>query len=269
VRLNKEIMTKTTEGICKLCGKHKKLTFEHIPPEGAFNDVAVKVYPFEEAVKLYAGLDGRLPWDFSGLKWDRIQQRGGGDFFLCSECNNNTGSWYISEYTKLANIMHDIIESLQPKPGDQLAITLKDIYPQRIFKAIMTMFCDINNGCFGDEQLREYILNREATAFNTSKYSVFLYLVDRNMRRTQDLCVVGHSDVGIVTLSEIASYPIGVTLYIDRPLEYKAPGLCINDFACYCFKLNILHGKTDADGVTMTSKMLSGSKVKELLDDEP
>ena len=231
MRRSKGIMAKTAEGICKLCGKHKKLTFEHIPPESAFNDVAVKVYPFEEAVKLHTGSDGRLPWDFTGLRWDHIQQRGGGDFFLCSDCNNNTGSWYVSEYSKFTNTLHEVIASTKPNPGERLVVTLEKLYPQRIFKAIMTMFCDINNGCFGDDQLREYILNRESTTFDTSKYSVFLYLVDGNMRRVESLCAMLRSDVGMVLLSEIASYPVGVTLYIDRPPEYEAPGLCINDFA--------------------------------------
>lgn len=25
------------EGICRICGEHKRLTFEHVPPQSAFN----------------------------------------------------------------------------------------------------------------------------------------------------------------------------------------------------------------------------------------
>ncbi len=223
-------MAKNIEGVCALCGKHKKLTFEHVPPESVFNDFTVKVYPFEETVKMYTGSDGRMPWDFEGLK-GKLNQRGGGDFVLCSECNNNTGSWYISEYVTFANIMHNVIVDTKPAPGDHLAITLEQLYPQRIFKAILTMFCDINRGCFGDDQLRDYILNRDSVDINLSKYLIYMYLIDGHMRRVQDLCAMARADVGLVLVSEIASYPVGVALYIDRPSGFTPVGLCINDFA--------------------------------------
>ena len=37
-------MGKEIFGNCKLCGKYKKLTFEHVPPEKAFNSSAVKKF---------------------------------------------------------------------------------------------------------------------------------------------------------------------------------------------------------------------------------
>lgn len=223
-------MAKNIEGVCALCGKHKKLTFEHVPPESVFNDFTVKVYPFEETVKMYTGSDGRMPWDFEGL-YGKLNQRGSGDYVLCPECNSNTGAWYISEYSKFANTLHNVIASTKPNPGERLSITLERLYPQRIFKAILTMFCDINKGCFGDESLRAYILDRNSTNINLSKYTVCLYLVDGHMRRIQDLCAISRSDVGLVLMSEIASYPVGLLLYIDPPCDLELPGLCINDFA--------------------------------------
>lgn len=89
-------MAKSVDGVCKLCGKHKKLTFEHLPPEAAFNATSVREYSGDVIIDLMTGADGRMPWDFEGLKWKQ-NQRGAGGYLLCDECNNNTGSWYMNE----------------------------------------------------------------------------------------------------------------------------------------------------------------------------
>src|SRR5215207_914300 len=39
-------------GICHLCGQVKVLSFEHVPPEKAFNDKPAFLIPFEEAIHL-------------------------------------------------------------------------------------------------------------------------------------------------------------------------------------------------------------------------
>lgn len=223
-------MSKTVEGTCKLCGKHGKLTFEHVPPESAFNSFSVREYSAEAALMLLAGADGRMPWELDGLRY-KINQRGGGGYYLCSECNNNTGSWYISEYVKFVRSLHDVIQKEQLASGAKCCIKIFQVYPLRIFKAIMTMFCDINNNCFGDEELRAYLLDKESIAFNSEKYSVYLYLTNNPMRRVLGLSGMCIMNVGPVLVSEIASYPIGVSLYINKPEAYTAPGVCINNFA--------------------------------------
>ena len=60
-------------GKCKLCGELKALTFEHVPPKRAFNSVPVMYYSFDEAIKAMAGENGRMPWDFTGLKGEKQQ----------------------------------------------------------------------------------------------------------------------------------------------------------------------------------------------------
>lgn len=217
-------------GKCNLCGKETSLTFEHVPPENSFNSFAVKEYPFEESIKMMTGADGRKPWDFSGLR-GKINQRGGGGYYLCESCNSNTGSWYISEYVQLTNVLHSIIQEEAFEPGNRYAFQVKQLYPLRVFKAIMTMFCDINNECFGDERLREYLLDKESMDFDFQRYSVYMYLVSPQMRRVSSLAAMMALNTEIVMLSEIASYPLGVTLYIDKPENYSPGGLLMNDFA--------------------------------------
>ena len=166
-------MTKHVEGICKLCGKHKKLAFEHVPPKSAFNSFAVKEIPPGATVEMMTGVGGRMPWDFSGLP-GRVNQHGSGGYYLCCDCNNKTGSWYISEYVKLSNMIHDFIATNGLDIGERYTFRLLDVYPLRILKAIMTMYCDINNGCMGDEQLRNFLLNKESTDFNSDKYKLYI-----------------------------------------------------------------------------------------------
>lgn len=48
-------------GICKLRGKEKKLTFEHVPPAVTFNSYAVKMITGETLLK--EGLGKNLPWE--------------------------------------------------------------------------------------------------------------------------------------------------------------------------------------------------------------
>ena len=66
----------------------KEATFEHVPPDNAFNSIPVKVFPPEATLKMMSGADSRLPWDLSGLS-GYVNQRGSGDYYLCKECKNS------------------------------------------------------------------------------------------------------------------------------------------------------------------------------------
>lgn len=231
----------TKYGKCKLCGKMKSLTFEHVPPEKAFNSQAVKGFPFEESINLMTGADGRKPWDFSGLK-GKINQRGGGEYFLCEECNNNTGSWYMSEYVRMVHTFHEIIQKEKLEHGNRYCYELLDLHPLRIFKAVMTMFCDINNECLGNKKIRQFLLDKESTDFPIDKYQIYMSMISPSMCRITGVSVMHLSGVGMVTVSEISRYPVGFSLYIDKPETYTPPGLLINEFAKrqYDEKANII-----------------------------
>ncbi len=224
-------MGKEVFGNCKLCGEYKKLTFEHVPPEKAFNSSAVKKFTGDEVMKIMAGTDDRMPWDINGLS-GKIQQRGSGDYYLCEECNNNTGSWYMTEYVRFTHTMGQVLSNAMTNHplSTQCSISLNDFYPLRVLKGIMTMFCDINHGCMGDNNLKEFLLNKEATAFDKDKYSLYLYLSKGPMWRIQGISALGSIYGGFICLSEISTLPIGLILTIDNKTA-KMPGLCINDFA--------------------------------------
>ena len=154
-----------------------------------------------------------------------------GDYYLCSECNNNTGSWYMSEYTKFANVMSALIQTHKPLHKASYILELENIHPLRLFKAIMVMFCDLNHDCFNDEELRNFLLNKESNRFNHQKYSVYMYLANSEQKRIWKLAWLHRNDCGGFLISEIASYPLGVLLYIDKPVSYRPQALCLNELA--------------------------------------
>lgn len=83
-------------GICHICGEYKKLTYEHIPPEAAFNSQRRKMSTVKELMENKK--DNRAPWDIEGLKYKQFQQ-GTGFFTLCGECNSFTGAKYGVTYS--------------------------------------------------------------------------------------------------------------------------------------------------------------------------
>lgn len=149
------------------------------------------------------------------------------------DCNSNTGSWYVRAYEEFVNILGSILSAHPKEPNSFYTFNIQKIYPLRIFKAIMTMFCDINNGCLGDEQLRNSLLDKKANKFNTDKYSVYMYLTKGPLIRIQGLSAMHISNIGITMQSEISHYPIGLVLYIDKPPTLTPIGIDITRLSSF------------------------------------
>ena len=223
-------------GNCRLCGSFKSLTFEHVPPKQALNSSAVMILPYKEVIKMITGEDGRLPWNASGLK-GQVQQKGSGGYYLCQDCNNATGGWYMREYSSFVRTLHVMIRQEDFNVGNRYSFIVQNTYPLRLFKAIMTMFCDINNNCFGDEKLRKYLLTKEATEIDCKKYTIYAYLLTPEMRRITGLAANVRFGTERafepVLVSEMASYPIGFALYIDKPFDFTPFGVDISFWSQY------------------------------------
>lgn len=219
-------------GKCCLCGQHKKLTFEHVPPKSAFNSTKTKIVPGIEALKKPTS---QMPWDLSGLH-SKEQQRGTGDYYLCGECNSNTGFWYISHYTNFVKCIDEKLRNknysfVQPR---SLEISFEHIRPLAIFKGIMVLFCDINHHYFNDENLQSYLLNYMETELDTKKYRLFIHIHGGGLQRVAGLSSItftGGDKIETIFLSEITTYPIGLTLYFDLPDTYHPAGIEITPFA--------------------------------------
>lgn len=216
-------------GKCRLCGEIKKLTFEHVPPETTFNNYSVSILSAEQLINQVANPD-ILPWDFSEAK-GKIQQRGRGGYYLCGDCNSKTGQWYVPEYSKFVHAIHLAMQEVATQEFGALGIKMKGIRPLPIFKQIMTLFCDINEGMMGDYSLKDYLLNKSSKDFNKGRYHLYMHIHSGSVERMNGIMIQFIGGIGMITLSELSTYPVGFTLYIDKPDFYKPEGVEITLFS--------------------------------------
>lgn len=117
-------------GKCRICGKEDELSFEHVPPKSAFNKATLVEYTLES-------------WTTKRKVKGRQRQGGTGEYTLCKQCNNDTGSWYADEYVKWAKIAFDVLSLIERCPDHfsgktEIAVMLKNVYPLRFLKQVVT-----------------------------------------------------------------------------------------------------------------------------------
>ncbi len=215
-------------GICRICGESKELTFEHVPPETVFNKGAVRNVDLDAVMKETVKKN-KLPWEVN-YRNAKIQQRGRGGFYLCSNCNSCTGQWYVPGYSRFVHAIQGAMGQVGEQKYESLGLTIKNIKPLQIFKQVMTMFCDINSGLMGDDSLKGYLLDKANRSFKRDRYHLYAHIHAGALERMNGIMVQA-TNYGIITLSEISTYPLGFTLYIDKPRNYKPEGVEITAFS--------------------------------------
>lgn len=216
------------QGKCALCRKEGELTFEHIPPRAAFNSTPAKPVSGDKII----GDDDRMPWDITGLPYQN-QQKGMGKYSLCKKCNNDTGTWYGYEYSRFAHITHSFLlgDSVYQAQG----VEIKQVRPLQLIKQVLSMFCSINN--FEDKRidyLRAFVLDKEATSLDKSKYKLCMYFTRSKLLKYAPLSVIIGSTLKkyeAMAVSEITAYPLGFILYFDPTSTWTYKGIDITGFA--------------------------------------
>lgn len=202
------------EGICHLCGKYKKLSFEHVPPKSANNKDRARLLTGKEIFNTTKLSKGK------SLKYIN-QQQGAGNYTLCNECNNNTGDWYAKEYTKFANeIGYILTNKINMNTAEGIVLNSDKLYFQRIIKQILCMFLSTIQPeyvmMFND--IREYVLNKESIAFNDKKYRINMYLLKKyeiSHSGVVGLLIKENNKIVIRKVAVMNLYPIGFILEID------------------------------------------------------
>lgn len=138
-------------GNCHICGTHAKLSFEHVPPESAFNNHRV-------VGKHIFDLINKHPDEYTAGN-GHISQRGAGAYTLCEKCNPNTGAWYGDAF---ANFAHQSLNTLEHAKGKPSLYYPFRIYPLRVIKQIITMFFSVNSDLFrlNHPDLVKFVLNK-------------------------------------------------------------------------------------------------------------
>lgn len=213
-------------GKCALCKKEGELTFEHIPPRAAFNSHPAKPVSWESLVKREKG----VPWDITGLPYQN-QQKGMGLYSLCKTCNSNTGSWYGEAYRVFSErVAYLATNYINP---NYHSVEIKDMYPLHICKQVISMFCSVNPNVKIDD-LREFVLEKEAVGIDKDKYKLCMYFTRSNVKRFNGLSTsMDIEEKSLFVFSEITAYPLGFLLYFDPDEKQKYKGVDITAFANY------------------------------------
>jgi len=205
-------------GICHICGQNKYLTFEHIPPEKAFNEYKTYIYKGKQVI--FRG-DHKFPWDFSDIK-GKHSQRGFGNFTLCEECNNNTGSWYGGKFIDFIFQSYIIYNSNSNKKF--IKETFYNIYPLAIIKQIISMFASINSPDFFEvnQDLRKFVLDKNEKYLNTKKYGLYVYFLKGPLHKFIGLSSRLNINTRLIrVVTELATMPLGFVLEIEPKPIYR------------------------------------------------
>lgn len=192
-------------GQCKLCGNFTKLTFEHIPPAGAFNNSPVY---FQDKENL---LD-KSSYRYGGRK---KSNKGAGGYHLCKTCNNNTGSWYARDYIDFAK-QGAYVMTNRVYANDFICAEYI-IKPLNILKQILLMFValDTSGYLIQIEGLRSFIQEKNNNDL-PSNISVLMYFTGSIGLRMP--LSFSNMDGYMRTLGEISYKPFGFHLNLDGPL---------------------------------------------------
>lgn len=154
---------KKESGKCRICGKEGKLSFEHVPPEAAFNKATAIEYTLES-------------WTTKRKVKGKYRQGGIGEYTLCEQCNSDTGSWYGDEYVKWAKTAFDILMFIESHHDHflgktEIAVTLKNVYPLRFLKQVVTCLFSVVGISPGAEFAKN---NPELVKFALDRYETHL-----------------------------------------------------------------------------------------------
>lgn len=226
-------LSTTKRGICAICGKETELTFEHIPPKSTFNSRPAKPITSEEFLR--ADQEDKVPWDTEGLRYINLQ-KGMGGYYLCSDCNNNTGSWYGKDYADFAKSLGYKIQTPDVTVGNTYLFEVDGIYPLRILKQAISMICSINqHRREGNDtriaELAEFVYEKEKTQLDTKKVQVLMYATKSEMIKYNPLSAIIFGDKYAI-ISEMMAYPLGFTVNFT-PDTHLSIGTDITSFSNY------------------------------------
>ena len=206
------------KGICAICGKGTKLTFEHVPPKAAGNEEEVTVYGIEEW--LARDLEsGQMPGGY-------VQPQGIGTISICKACNEYSGKWYVPEFAKFVRTGVNIFRQLTPGRIEEADTSLEwkvvdfEIQGMRalpVVKQIVASLLALNAPEFGQKNpdLVSFVLDHKSRGL-PAKYRLYLCLFAGPIARFAGLAV----ELNVITqkavyMTDLAHPPFAYLLTID------------------------------------------------------
>lgn len=198
-------------GVCSICGVYCQLTWEHVPPEAAYNSSRIRV---GDPHKLLGARSREAMMTPQG----RVNQRGSGRFSLCEKCNNDTGSWYGPDYVNWAvqGMRH-----LLAAPNGSLMRLPFHIPPGRVFKQILTMFASVcGPKFFGNRpELVRLVLNRDVRGCPPDvRLYCYYHALGSTFARQAGVTGLLRLDGPSSIYAEMAFPPFGYLIALDSPV---------------------------------------------------
>lgn len=208
--------SKTHYGICCVCGKPGNLTFEHIPPKKTNNTHQIK-----KIIDPIAFFEDEKEFNekIQEVKFKLGNQKGMGDWTLCSHCNNYFGGQYANEFIPFYNELADFFkgnyyEIINRSNAGYLDIQIQaNINFFRFQKQVVSMLMSTSKGVYKD-YFKDYLLDAKNTNFPTKKFKIIMngYL-DFNVFGVNGHMMGANLSGGFeIVGSEIQVFPLGFTL---------------------------------------------------------
>lgn len=214
----RKYMGKTHSGICCVCGKRGNLTFEHIPPQKTNNTHQIK-----KIIDPIAFFEDKKEFNekIKEVKFKLGNQKGMGDFTLCSHCNNYFGGQYAHEFIPFYNELADFFkrnyyEIINRSNAGYLDIQMQvNINFFRFQKQVVSMLMSTSKGVYKD-YFKDYLLDAKNTNFPAKDFKIIMngYLDFKifNMNGQMIGANLSGSYKSEIVGSEIQVFPLGFTL---------------------------------------------------------
>lgn len=199
------------EGECCICGSFGPLTYEHIPPEAAFNDNAILEADVDTLIAAKTVAERRNPPT-------RKKQRGAGRHTLCASCNSNTGAWYVPSYLRWAAQGWRNAYRFYPYVANQPFV----VEPLAVAKQLMAMFASACGPRFfkNRPELVRFVLNRSQTGLPPD-IRLFAYYVHADSSASRQSGITASMNFEVsrqnYVFSEIAFRPFGYVMSLKSP----------------------------------------------------
>jgi hypothetical protein len=185
-----------------------RLSFEHVPPQAAFNDQRVL------ETDIHRLIGGNLIEELE-KPTGKYNQRGAGKYTLCDRCNSSTGGWYGAAYVEFVRQVFPLCHTVPP--GTTVIIQCL-IRPLDVFKQILVMFCSASPPSFAQKHpiLVRYLLNPESRVADDQRVFISLYDL-ANSKATRQAGLTGRIDLDGPShmFSEISFPPFNLVMSVS------------------------------------------------------
>lgn len=207
------------KGLCAICGKGTKLTFEHVPPQAAGNQPDAVIYGIADWLNrdIKSGL----------LSGGYLEPKGTGGITICKHCNEYSGQFYVPEFARFVTagfgVLHHLGESTidgadqSLEPPLVVEFNTGQMRALPVVKQIVASLLAVNAPTFAQAHpaLVDFVLDRQRTGL-PGNYHLYLSLFAGPVGRFVGLGVQIDTASGqSVFLTEVAYPPYAYLLTVD------------------------------------------------------